>query len=251
MEVAILSDVHGNLEALTAVVEELERQCIRRVLFLGDAVGYGADPEPCLEILEKLAGRFVAGNHDQAAAIEEESLEYFSEEAAAGIRWTREALSPQGKDRLRRLPLDCLEGEMHLVHGSPHQPDRWHYVMAELDAEKGFAASDARVIFVGHSHVPAAFIEVECRRLFTGVMRRVRAAQADSLRAEPRYRYIVNVGSVGQPRDGDPRACYATYDRESGACTLHRVAYDVERAAEKIKKAGLPPGLAERLQHGS
>lgn len=251
MEVALLSDVHANLEALTAVVEELERRQIGRLLFLGDAVGYGADPEPCLEILEKLAGRFVAGNHDRAAAIEEESLDHFSEDAGASIRWTREVLSSQGKDRLRRLPLECLEEGMHLVHGSPHQPDRWNYVMDELDAERGFAASGAGMIFVGHSHVPAAFVEIECKRLFTGVLRRVRAAKPDSLRAEPRHRYIVNVGSVGQPRDGDPRACYATYDLESGACTLRRVAYDVERAAAKIRRAGLPKRLAERLEHGS
>ena len=115
MEVAILSDVHGNLEALTAVVEELERQCIGRVLFLGDAVGYGADPEPCLEILEKLAERFVAGNHDQAAAIEEESLEHFHEHAAAAVRWTREVLTPQGKDKKAGLPKGLAE---RLEHGS-------------------------------------------------------------------------------------------------------------------------------------
>jgi len=251
MKVAILSDVHANLEALSAVLEDLEGHGVQKILFLGDDVGYGADPGPCLEMLGRAACGWVAGNHDYAAARDEESLLAFREDAATAIRWSRNVLPRQAKDRLRKFPLECFEEGVHLVHGSPHKPDQWHYLMTEKDAERGFAASQSKVILVGHSHIPAAFIEVECKRLFTGVMRRIEGAKADSLRVEPRHRYILNVGSVGQPRDGDPRAAYAIFDPASGAYTLHRVAYDVEKASTKIKKAGLPEGLAERLRFGN
>jgi diadenosine tetraphosphatase ApaH/serine/threonine PP2A family protein phosphatase len=122
--------------------------------------------------------------------------------------------------------------------------------MSHQDAERGFSACTGRLIFVGHSHVPAAHVELESKRLFTGVMRRIGQPEAASIEIEPQFRYILNVGSVGQPRDGDPRACYASYDEEEGSYALHRVPYDVEKASEKIKKAGLPGRLAERLKTG-
>jgi len=174
VKVAILSDVHANLEALTAVLEDVDSRSVDRILFLGDAVGYGADPAACLELLEKSVFRFVAGNHDHAAGNDQEGLEDLHEDAATAIRWTRGVLAQEAKERLQGLPLGCLEGPMHLVHGSPYKPEIWRYVMSEQDAERGFAASESRVIFVGHSHIPAAYVEVECKRLFTGVMRRIK-----------------------------------------------------------------------------
>ena len=251
VKVGILSDVHANLEALTAVLEDLDRRSVDRILFLGDAVGYGADPAPCLEMLEKAAFRFVAGNHDHAAGNDQEGLENFNEEAAAAIRWTRGVLAQEAKERLQGLPLDCFEGPLHLVHGSPYKPDHWHYVMSVQDAERGFGASESRVIFVGHSHIPAAYVEVECKRHFTGVMRRIKVEDPESLQLEPQYRYILNAGSIGQPRDGDPRSAYAIFEPEAGTYTLVRVPYDVEKASGKIRKAGLPEGLAERLRSGN
>jgi diadenosine tetraphosphatase ApaH/serine/threonine PP2A family protein phosphatase len=251
VKVAVLSDVHANLEALTAVLEDVEKRSVDRVLFLGDAVGYGADPGPCLEALEKFAFRIVAGNHDHAAGKEQGAgLDDLHEDAAAAIRWTQRVLPQEAKSRLRALPLDCLDDGTYLVHGSPHKPDRWEYVMSIQDAEKGFGSCEKRVIFVGHTHIPAVYVELECRRLFTGVMRRIEQAEPAAIKIEQRYRYILNVGSVGQPRDGDPRACYGTYDDEAGSYTLHRIPYDVDRASRKIRKAGLPEALAERLASG-
>ena len=122
--------------------------------------------------------------------------------------------------------------------------------MSIQDAEKGFGSCENRVIFVGHTHVPAVYVELECRRLFTGVSRRIQQAEPTAVEIEQGYRYILNVGSVGQPRDGDPRACYGTYDDESGSYALHRIPYDVGRACQKIRKAGLPEALAERLMSG-
>ncbi len=251
MKIAILSDVHGNLEALTAVLEDLEGRSVDRICFLGDAVGYGADPESCIETLARSAFRSVAGNHDLAAAADRQALGRFHEDAAASIRWTRDALTSKAKERLRQLPMEWRGEGVHLVHGSPCRPDRWEYVLSAKDAERGFGASESRVIFVGHSHVPAAYVEVERKRLFTGVMRRIEAADPAFLRLDPRYRYLLNVGSVGQPRDGDPRAAYAIFEPEAGGYTLLRVAYDVERAAGKIRRAGLPEALAQRLETGN
>jgi len=153
VKVAILSDVHANLEALTAVLEDLDSRSADRIPFLGDAVGYGADPAPCLELLEKLMFRSVAGNHDQAGGNDQEGLEDLHEGAATAIRWTRGMLAQEAKQRLRALPLDYIEAPMHLVHGSPYNPERWRYIMSEQDAEKGFGASESKVIFVGHSHI--------------------------------------------------------------------------------------------------
>jgi diadenosine tetraphosphatase ApaH/serine/threonine PP2A family protein phosphatase len=251
MKVAILADVHGNLEALTAVLEDLEKRSVDRIFFLGDAVGYGADPGPCLVLLEKSAFRFVAGNHDHAAANDHECLEDLQEDAAAALRWTREVLSSETKERLQRFPLDCRDAGAYFVHGSPYRPGRWEYVLSERDAEKGFGACEHRVAFVGHTHIPAAYVEVECKRLFTGMTRRIKAADPESLQLEPHFRYILNAGSVGQPRDCDPRAAYAIFEQEAGRYTLLRVPYDVETASSKIRKAGLPEGLAERLKGGN
>ena len=160
-------------------------------------------------------------------------------------------MPPEAKERLQKLPLDCLDGELYLVHGSPFKPGRWEYVLSVQDADKGFGACQNRVTLVGHTHIPAAYVEVECKRLFTGMMRRIEMADAESLQLEPRYRYILNPGSVGQPRDGDPRAAYAILDPETGRYRLLRVPYDVEKASSKIRKAGLPENLAERLKSGN
>ncbi len=251
MKTAILSDVHANLEALTAVFEDLERRCVQRILFLGDAVGYGADPAPCLEMLENSAFRFVAGNHDRAAGNERGRLEHFHEDAAAALLWTRTVLDQDARNRLRALPLHCLDGQTCLVHGSPHKPETWPYVVSARDAEKGFGASGSRVVLVGHTHVPAAYVEEGATRLFTGVMRRIKAVNPERVEFDTSYRYLLNTGSVGQPRDGDPRAAYAIFEPEAARYTLHRVPYDVEKAAVKIRKAGLPERLAERLKAGN
>ncbi len=250
MKAAILSDVHGNLEALSAVLEDVEGRSVERILFLGDVVGYGADPGPCLELLEDSAFRLIAGNHDHAAADEELGLEDFHQDAADAIRWTRSILDQEAKDRLEALPLESIDQGVHLVHGSPCEPAGWEYIISEKDSERGFGAASSRLILVGHSHIPAAYVELEAKRLFSGVTRRIKAEDPTSLTLEPRYRYILNVGSVGQPRDGDPRAAYATLDLESETYTLHRVTYDVEQASSKIRRAGLPESLAERLRSG-
>ena len=249
MKFAILSDIHGNLEALSAILEDLDRHSIRKVLFLGDAVGYGADPIACWKLIEQKADIRIAGNHDVVAATITE-IDDFEKDNTSSIRWTNRKLDTHTKKRITTLDLEYVENEMHCVHGSPFQPENWHYIMTDKDAERGFANSSAQLIFVGHSHVPSVFVELEHRRFFGGETRTVREIEPSNIKLKKRYRYIINSGSVGQPRDNNPRAAYGIYDPDANTFTLYRVKYDIEKAAKKIRAAGLPDEMAERLKWG-
>jgi len=249
MKKAILSDIHGNLEALRAVLHDISERGIEEIIFLGDVVGYGADPEACLTLIDEHASVFVVGNHDLAAATGEGD-ETFHPDAKASIGWTKIVLSPQDKKKLMQFPLLQESDQMHFSHGSPENITIWKYILTESDAKKGFAACPQKLIFVGHSHTPAIFVELEHKRMFGGEFRQVTRIIQPFIRIENDYRYIFDVGSVGQPRDGDPRACYGYYDSEQRRFELVRVTYDVDRAADKITKSGLPLNLSERLKKG-
>ncbi|MBC2716110.1 MAG: metallophosphoesterase family protein [Desulfobacteraceae bacterium] len=249
MRYAVLSDVHANLEALTAVLEDIEGRSVRKVFFLGDAVGYGADPVDALRLIEEISDEVVAGNHDHIIGTLTD-MEDTSIGVVSSIRWTKGMLSNQEIEKLANLPLEYSGDGIHCVHGSPHNPRQWHYMMAADDAKKGFAASNEKIIFVGHSHIPVVFAEIEHRKFFAGEMRRVKTIKAETMPISDKYRYIINVGSVGQPRDGDPRAAYGVYDSDAQTYTLHRISYDVEKASDRIIKAGLPKELGERLKVG-
>jgi diadenosine tetraphosphatase ApaH/serine/threonine PP2A family protein phosphatase len=251
MNYAILSDVHGNLEALTAVLEDLEKSSVDRTVFLGDVVGYGADPVECLRIIGEVSDMSILGNHDRAV-VTGSGLDELNEDAARAAGWTADILSDDDREKIRSLPLEHVDTDygIHLVHGSTDKPERFNYILSEWDAEKGFAGCVSRVVFVGHTHVPAAFVELEYKRTFTGEIRKVEELEASKIQLEAGYRYIVNVGSVGQPRDGDTRAAYGIYNSGEETFSLRRVPYDVEKAAFKIRKAGLPEALALRLGLG-
>lgn len=249
MKYAVLSDVHGNLEALTAVLEDLEKGSVHRTIFLGDAIGYGADPKDCLNLIGKKSNLMILGNHDNAIATGT-GLEDLNQDASFAAKWTAGILNDHDKDRLKKLPLEQIDTGIHFVHGSPHEPERYNYVITDRDANRGFASCKSQIIFVGHSHIPKVFVEVEYRRTFTGEVRRIKEEGATRLQIGSKYRYIINVGSVGQPRDGDSRAAYGIYDSEEGTYFLIRITYDAEKAAEKIRKTGLPGVIAERLVSG-
>jgi len=246
---AILSDVHGNLEALTAVLDECKHQGVERILFLGDAVGYGADPGRCLQLLRETAQTMIMGNHDSACALDGD-IGSFNEDATAAVLWTRDNLSQGDIDFLKSLPLEHFDGGMHLVHSSPHLPHRWHYIMTEHEARQAFAASNSHLIFVGHSHIPINYVEVERRRVFGGEVRKIEPDYSVELKVSGQRRYIINVGSVGQPRDHDPRAAYGLYDSNSRSFQLSRVSYDQQKTSEKILRNGLPGFLAARIKDG-
>ena len=237
---AIVSDIHGNLEALEAVLADLERHRPASIQCLGDFVGYGASPNECIARLRPIIEHAVVGNHDLAAC-GKLKLTYFNHNAALAARWTEAALTPEHRDYLRALPFSVRWLDTLLVHASPAQPEDWHYVLSPAEAEEEMTAYEEAVCFIGHSHYPGTFDRQG---------KHVRYTRASEVRVEKGHRYLVNVGSVGQPRDGDPRAAYLLYDDLERVLTHVRIEYDIAGAMKRITDAGLPRFLAERLQWG-
>ncbi|MBI4587636.1 MAG: metallophosphoesterase family protein [Candidatus Rokubacteria bacterium] len=242
MRYALLSDIHGNLEAVTAVLDHLAGIGADALLCLGDMVGYGADPIPCVEKLAEQGARFVAGNHEHGTTGRLD-LRWFNPYARAAALWTASRLDDAHRAFLADLPLVFVIEDATFVHASPKDPDQWEYLITAEDGFEVFSAFSTRLCFVGHSHRPALWSLGSSGREFE--------PGPGEIRLEPGRRYLVNVGSVGQPRDRDPRACYALWDPEAGRVVFHRVPYDVALAREKILKAGLPRFLGDRLIHGS
>lgn len=240
----MLSDIHGNLEALDAVLEALADERIDRYLCLGDIVGYGASPNACLDRVIGLTKDVIAGNHDHAA-IGKLDVAAFNHHAAEAARWTMRQLTPAGRRHLGALPYTWQNGDLLAVHASPANPEEWIYLTSLWLADAAFDAmpGDIALCVVGHTHTPGIF---EKRTAAD----RSRQTPAATLELESECRYIVNVGSVGQPRDGDPRAAYCVFDAGARRLEIKRVSYDVETAQRKIRAAGLPDMLAERLAYG-
>ena len=212
---------------------------------LGDLVGYGADPVACVETLADRSVAMVAGNHEHGA-LGMMDLRWFNPVARAAALWTGDALDADHRRYLGGLPLRAELDDATLVHASPRAPEEWDYLVSADDGFEVFGDFDTRLCLVGHSHRPGAWSLGSSGPEHEADLGGARA----QVRLEPGRRYIVNVGSVGQPRDRDPRAAYAVWDREERTLTVRRVPYDIRRAAEKILAAGLPRALAERLAHG-
>lgn len=238
---AILADVHGNLEALQAVAEDCRREGIDGAVFLGDAVGYGANPNECLAVLKDLADLQVAGNHDCGAAGRTTVFPFLAP-ARTALDWTARILTEENRAFLRGLALVERAGQMTLVHAALHHPEEWAYIFSEEEAEKSLSRLTGRVLFVGHSHRPLIVVKTEAEP--------PKSRDPEEVVLEPGKRYLINPGSVGQPRDSDPRAAYGLYEEETGKYRLKRIPYDIRNAQEKILKAGLPVFLARRLSYG-
>jgi len=246
MNYAIISDIHGNHDALSAVLADITRSGVDQVICLGDIVGYGAEPQKCIEEVRGLEGWVVAGNHD-CGSVGKLDLSYFNANARRAVEWTAGVLSAADRRYLSTLPL-LLKGdsdgcELVMVHSTPSRPEDWHYILSIDEAEYQFEQFTQRLCLIGHSHQPV-FWQLSPAGECSVVSR-------EYLRLEPGRRYIINVGSVGQPRDGDPRACYALCDSARQELVIRRVEYNIGAAQKKILKAGLPPRLAERLAHGT
>lgn len=242
MRYAIFADVHGNLEALEAILAALKTQQIDSYFCVGDIVGYGAEPSLCLAQLRKISCRCVAGNHDWAA-VGKISVQFFNDLARAAILWTQGQLSVEEKEFLARTPLVFEGNGLTLVHGTLYQPQEFYYLDGLADAERTFQQMQQPLCFVGHNHVPAIIAQDKSGKIefFSG-------AHAEMSKDR---RLIVNVGSVGQPRDGNPQACCCIYDAKAGTIEILRISYPVTMAQEKILGAGLPSKLAYRLTTGS
>jgi diadenosine tetraphosphatase ApaH/serine/threonine PP2A family protein phosphatase len=242
MLVAIVSDIHANRHAFDAVLRDIDASDARELWCLGDLVGYGADPNDCCALAREHAAVCLAGNHDLAVT-GELSLDEFSPGAALAARWTQEVIADEHADWLRSLSPKGGEDGVGLYHASPRDPV-WEYVVSTLLAELCLDVAPERVSLVGHSHVALSFVRPD-GEVATGEPRR--AGDALDLSTGE---WLVNPGSVGQPRDGDPRAAWMLLDTETWRAEWRRVEYDIRGAAAAIRAARLPDSLAERLQYG-
>jgi predicted phosphodiesterase len=242
MKVAVISDIHANRHAFEATLDAVAASDAAELWCLGDLVGYGAEPDACVELARKHVAVCLAGNHDLAVtgAI---ALDEFSRGASLAAQWTREVIAPENLAFLAGLSPQGQESEIGLYHASPRDPV-WEYVLSTLLAELCFSQQRNRICLIGHSHVALSFVRHE-GELATGEPRRD-GAQLDLAGGE----WLLNPGSVGQPRDGDPRASWLMLDLDAMDASFHRADYDVAGAASAIRAARLPDSLAERLEYG-
>lgn len=222
---AIISDIHGNREALEAVLRSIDGIKADKIICLGDIVGYGADPNGCVELIKQHSDAVIMGNHDHAA-VGLTSTVFFNIYAKEAIEWTSLNLTESNKQFLLNLPFTHVLDNAFFVHSSPHKPENWGYILSSWEAEWNYDYFEEDICFVGHSHVPVEY------------------------KNEQNSKKIVNSGSVGQPRDNDPRSCYYLFDTAKRKGKWVRVEYPVAAAAQKIIEAGLPKILAERLYMG-
>ncbi|MDD5454884.1 MAG: metallophosphoesterase family protein [Candidatus Ratteibacteria bacterium] len=243
MKYAIISDIHSNLEAFRAVIGAIKKEKVDKYLFVGDIVGYGADPCECIADFKKLKCTAVVGNHDWGA-VDLTSIEGFNSYAQEAIKWTIDQLSEKDKEFLKSFPLVKKIDDITLVHSTLENPEKWHYIYSTFQAHKSIELQETKILFVGHSHMPITFLEP------SGTKGPIRFVKEETVQIQKDYKYLINVGSVGQPRDGNPRACYCIYDKETQTIDIKRVEYDIKKAQEKIIEAGLPERLAQRLENG-
>ncbi|MBM3877610.1 MAG: metallophosphoesterase family protein [Verrucomicrobia bacterium] len=239
MRYAILADIHGNLEALQAVLEDCKQQKVTHYCCLGDVVGYNANPKECLDYIKGTGIPVVKGNHDEYCSVAA-ALDGFNPHAAEAVAWTRAQLTEEDTQWLRDLRYIRLVASFTIVHATLDGPKRWGYVFDKLAAASSFTYQNTAVCFFGHTHVPVAFIRDS----------QVRGGTYSKFKVEPGKKYFVNVGSIGQPRDGNPRAAYVVYDLDESTIELRRIDYDIATTQAKIRAAGLPERLAERLALG-
>ncbi len=243
MRFGIFGDIHGNYDALEAVLAALESDSVDVRICLGDIVGYGAEPRECIKKVRALRCMTLAGNHDHAA-IDRLDVEFFNAFAKQAALWTREQLSDDDKEFLAGLGFVDHHENFAAVHGSLHGPELFNYIATIFDAELSFEALDKQVLFYGHTHIPLTFFDTTPMTYSTEA----------EIQITREFKALVNVGSVGQPRDEDPRASYAVCELEEetgeGVVRIKRVPYDVAKAAKKILDAGLPEPLAIRLELG-
>jgi diadenosine tetraphosphatase ApaH/serine/threonine PP2A family protein phosphatase len=243
MRVAVISDVHGNARALEAVLAALDEDPPDAIWSLGDTVGYGARPNECCALVADRAGVALAGNHDLVVA-GVLGIEEFSHDAAAAARWSSEHLEESARAWLTGLEPHAEAEGLELFHGSPRDPV-WEYVLSEYVALAALDATTAPAVLVGHSHVALAIGIARDGRSIVGGL-----APAGSTVSFAEQRWLLNPGSVGQPRDGDPRAAYLVLDLDGRVAEFHRIDYDVAATQREIREAGLPAILADRLAVG-
>jgi predicted phosphodiesterase len=227
MKFAVMADVHANLEAFQAVLADAREQQCTHYAFLGDFVGYCADPKACIDIVRTMGAPCVKGNHDDYCATDL-TVDGFAPDAAKAVQWTRKQLTEDDRQWLHNLPYVRNVEDFTIVHATLDHPERWGYVFEQLDAVASLTHQTTQVCFFGHTHVPVAFIRDTI----------IRGGTYKKFRVEPGKKYLVNPGAVGQPRDGDPKAAYLVHDLDEKTIELRRLAYDVSTAQRKIRDSG-------------
>src|ERR1035437_1813574 len=243
MKIAIMSDIHGNLEALTCVLQDIKEQGCQLTYCLGDGVGYGPNPKECVLAMQQSGIPVVKGNHDEASSIDV-PLDDYNSVARDSLTWTRSQLQPEQKKWLAQLPfqLELPQFAATLYHANGHNPGRWDYIQNAVDAIRTLFTQDTQFSFVGHTHVPKIAV--------LNANGQTRDLPPGNLTAVAGHNYCVNVGSVGKPRDGDARACYVIYDPAAKSIVYRRVTYPIEQTQSKMINEGFPALLAARLLVG-
>jgi len=241
MRYAVYSDIHSNLEAFEAVLADIKRQKVDSRIFLGDIVGYGPNPNECIDLLKTNADVILGGNHDAAAA-GKMSPAYFNVYAKASMEWTIKELTKDNIEFLKELESSKVLDDFQIAHSTPFEPDNWNYLTSLQDAHENYHTLEKEVCFIGHSHQPliVEFID-EINILPIKDMYKT---------VEKNRKYIVNAGSIGQPRDSNPEPCYIIYDTKTESIEYRRVEYNIEKVQKKMKKFELPKYLIDRLALG-
>lgn len=240
MRIAIISDIHSNLIALEAVFHEIEQLWIDKIICLGDVVGYGPAPNQCVNLIKEKVDICLMGNHDWAV-LGRENLAYFNTFAREAVLWSQKQINNETEAYLRNLEFEYREENCTFVHSAPFEPQAWTYVLNKNDAQIQFNYLHTQICFVGHTHVAG---------IFSKKNKIVNFVIEESIKIEDDTRYIINVGSVGQPRDFDPRASFGIIDTENKFFEFRRIIYDIESTQFTMEKFGLPQYLIDRLAYG-
>lgn len=238
MRVVVLSDIHSNLAALRTAFHYIEKLKPHKIVCLGDIVGYGPRPNECVELVQQKCQIYLMGNHDHAVLGLTDTY-HFNQYARDAVNWTRRALTIQNKAFLENMTFFHSENEILYVHSTPIQPEEWHYILSEYEARQYMQRMKQQLCFVGHSHIPVIFSSADPARY-----------QEEFDVSDKKKKYIINVGSIGQPRDGDPRLCFVLYDTEKEKIKFFRLDYPIQETYQEILENKLPPFLAMRLFAG-
>jgi predicted phosphodiesterase len=243
MRLAFISDIHANLEALEVVLADIKEQKIEEIICLGDIVGYGANPNECAELVRSNCSTILLGNHD-AAAVNLLATHHFNSHAKIAIEWTASNLKNDIRTFLLSLPLTATHETLTLVHSTPYEPNMWYYITSLEEAAFNFQYFETEACLVGHTHIPIIIVMDKEKEVY------VHQALQINLKALEGSRLLINVGSVGQPRDRNPDSCYAILDTTTGDFSFRRVPYDIEKTQAKMKKIKMPDFLVNRLTEG-
>jgi predicted phosphodiesterase len=243
MRIAIISDIHANIEALESVLADIKSQKADEIICLGDIVGYGANPNECIDLVKKSCSLIILGNHD-AAAIGLLSTDHFNVHAKIAIDWTSENLSPDSQSFLRSLPLKENKYSHAFVHATPYEPNMWYYITSLEEAAFNFQFFETVFCFVGHTHIPIIIVLENEKEVYVHQSNEIKYPEMTQAR------FLINVGSVGQPRDRNSKACYGILDTDTELFSYVRVAYDITKTQNKMRKIKMPDFLVTRLVDG-